>query len=154
MNEEQMKLEALRALVETIPAYEGALATLKAGILPSIVQSKWLQYGCWSSCRICRALTLAPGLTPICRLCPIGDGETRSACAQSFQRVNRGGKSIREANRAGETFTNLLQVIHPPLLNTGEMIAAFQARLDWIIDTAEKNGHNVWRRPPTKETDG
>ena len=152
-NEKRMELEARRALVETVPAYESALATLKAGILPSIVQSKWSRYGGGESCRICRALMLAPGLPPVCRLCPIGDGGTRSACALELRHGAAREDVRQETNRAGETFTVLLQAIHAALLNTEEMIAAFQARLDWIIDRAEKNGHNVWRRPPTKETD-
>lgn len=167
MNEERMKRDAHRALVETVPAYEGALATLKAGILPSIVQSKWLNYGGWGACRICRALMMTlrqvpsfhtigagHGSRPICRLCPIGDGGTLSACALELRRGAAPEYVLQEVNRAGETFADLLKAIHARLLNTEEMIAAFQARLDWIIDTAEKNGYDVWKPPSPEETDG
>lgn len=144
-----MRRDARLALAQTIASYEKALAMLRMGILPSLVQSEWIGYGTWNSCRICRALRAwqMAGMHPDCTICPIGDGKTRGACSLALTPGFYGpADRVAEVNRSGQTFGALKTALKANPLDVDAMIAAFQARLDWILETAEKNGHQVQGR--------
>ncbi len=154
-NDDYLERRTRNALARTIAAYEKALAMLRMEVLPSLVQSEWSEYGSWEFCHLCRALRPpdSVGMQPNCKRCPLGDGSTHAACALNLISGFHGPADVvAEVNRSGETFRALKIAIQAgPDAET--MIAAFQARLDWIIETAEKNGFGVRTTPTTEDAD-
>lgn len=126
--------EISRALLETIRAYETAIAKLDGGILVSLVRSDWAGYGEMEHCRFCRLLSELGGPDPDCQYCPLSIGQLPRACALHGFGLDSNEQLRAELMRGCE--------------NTRDtMTEAFKNRLRWIHTAAGSRGYRSTQAP-------